>query len=82
MLLNAKTVSSTEVHDPKQRSASHRRYRGFLGRIRGWRNHDLLPEEEAARLLDMSVEACRKLALEMDFLDIKLGGRPDALPQD
>ncbi len=44
------------------------------------RNHDILPEEEIARLLKMRLEACRKHAQEMDFLDIKLGPRPSELP--
>jgi len=44
------------------------------------RNHDLLSESEIARLLGMSPDSCRKLALEMDFLDIKLGPKPEKLP--
>lgn len=44
------------------------------------RNHDLLSEQDIARLLEMPLEYCAKLAQEMDFLDIKLGPRPSDLP--
>ncbi len=45
------------------------------------RLHDLIPEQQIAYLLDLSLEECRQMALDMDFLDVKLGARPDAYPQ-
>ena len=45
------------------------------------RNHDLLPESEIARLTGMDLEELREICLEMDFLDIKLGPRPQSYPQ-
>ncbi len=43
------------------------------------RNHDLLIEEEIAKLLGTSIEAYRKTMLDMDFLDVKVGAKPDGL---
>lgn len=45
------------------------------------RNHDLLPEPEIARLMGMDLEELREICLEMDFLDIKLGPRPQSYPK-
>ena len=45
------------------------------------RNHDLLPESEIARLIGMDLEELREICLEMDFLDIKLGPRPQSYPK-
>ena len=45
------------------------------------RNHDLLSEEQIARLLGIPVDVCHKTTQEMDFLDIKLGARPEELPR-
>ncbi|MDO8683413.1 MAG: hypothetical protein Q7N50_08030, partial [Armatimonadota bacterium] len=44
------------------------------------RNHDLLPETKIARLIGMSLEELREICLEMDFLDVKLGPRPQTYP--
>lgn len=44
------------------------------------RNHDLLPDNEIAKLLGISIDAYRKTMQEMDFLDVKLGRKPDTLP--
>ncbi|MCL5104322.1 MAG: hypothetical protein M1133_09435 [Armatimonadetes bacterium] len=43
------------------------------------RNHDLLPDEEIAKLLGMSMGHYRRTMLEMDYLDIKVGNKPAGL---
>ncbi len=44
------------------------------------RIHDILSEDDTAKLLDMPVDEIRKIALDMDFLDVKLGKKPDCIP--
>lgn len=45
------------------------------------RLHDLIPEEQIAALYGVSLERCRQMALDMDFLDVKLGARPEVFPE-
>jgi len=44
------------------------------------RTHDILSDGDVARLLGMSEEQCRQATMDMDFLDVKLGGKPESIP--